>query len=326
MRCSVIACVVVFSCTSALPKEQRSTPATPSQFEIGRETHFDFGPPFVFYELFIVRSKADGSSVERILLTPAGHKCLAPAKLEAASGTISEPVAAILGSKNPCTIPEKALQHELKRGRHKLVFSFASVVMQVDCGSKTRLLRSRILDRDMFDAAANTPGYTSWTMRLLGRLDRAVGPGVMEKPVFPTVAEEETSSKVSDSQTLRDLAAGKYDALFQGGNFRLSDLYQDTQKRPAPASVRLVSSVPIQPEVYLQPEYPPLAKLARVEGAVSFIIEIDTKGAANNLAFQSGHPLLRAAVKRAVASWKFPADMITYKVWATIEFALNCAE
>jgi hypothetical protein len=293
---------------------------------MGRETHFDFGPPFDFYELFIVRPKADGSSVERIILTPAADKCFAPATLEAASGTISEPVALLLGSNNPCTIPEKELQHELTRGRHELVFSFANVVMQVDCGSKTRLLRSSILDRDMFDAAANTPGYTSWTMRLLERLDRAVGPGVMEKPMFPTLAEEETPSRVSDSQTLRDLAAGRYDALFRRADFRLSDLYKDTQKRPATPSARLVSSVPTQPAVYVPPQYPPIAKLAHLQGTVSFVVDIDTKGVANNLTFQSGHPLLRPAVEKAVASWKFPADTGTYKVQATIEFALNCAE
>jgi hypothetical protein len=149
----------------------------------------------------------------------------------------------------------------------------------------------------------------------------------MDKPVFPVLAEGEAPSKISDSETLRELGAGKYDGLFQGPDFRLSDLYKDTWKsRPPAPSVRLVGSVPAEPEVYVRPEYPPLAKLARIEGAVSFIVEVDAKGGANNLTFQVGHPLLRSAVQKAVSGWKFPPDVISYQVQATIEFALNCAK
>jgi len=161
------------------------------------------------------------------MLTPAGDKCFVPAKLEPARGSISEPIAALFGSKNPCTTPEKELQHELTRGRHQLVFSFANVVMQVQCGAETRLLRSSILDRDRFDPAPNTPQNTSWSMKLLEQLDRAVGPGAMDKPIFPILAEAEKPSEISDSETLRDLAAGKYDALFRSSDFRLSDLYRE---------------------------------------------------------------------------------------------------
>jgi outer membrane biosynthesis protein TonB len=64
--------------------------------------------------------------------------------------------------------------------------------------------------------------------------------------------------------------------------------------------------------------------MARVEGAVSFKAEIDTNGVATNLTFESGHPLLRRAVKEAVSGWRFPADAIRNEVQATIEFALNC--
>jgi hypothetical protein len=56
--------------------------------------------------------------------------------------------------------------------------------MAVQCGDQTRLIRMDILDRDMFDPAPKTPGHTSWTMTLMGRLDQTVGHSVMEPPVF----------------------------------------------------------------------------------------------------------------------------------------------
>lgn len=324
MRCSVIIYAVLVLCSSALPQDLRLASTLPNQFEIGRHTFIDIGPPFDFYELFIVRSTANGASVERITLTPAGDECISPAKLQIASASISDSVAAMLGSTNPCTIPEKALRRELKRRKKSLVFSGAEVVMQVQCGTQTRLIRSKILDRDMFDAAPNTPEHTSWTMRLLGTLDRAVGPGAMDQPIFPILGKEDVSAKESSSVALRDINAGKYDALFQGAPDKPSELYRAAQNHPPPPSVRLLSSVPIQPEAFVLPEYPPLARMVGVEGVVSFKVEIDAKGAANNLTFESGHALLREAVKKAVSGWRFPKDACNQQIQLTIEFALNC--
>jgi len=45
-----------------------------------------------------------------------------------------------------------------------------------NCGGETRLIRSDILDRDMFDASAHTPENTAWTMQLLEKLDKPLGP------------------------------------------------------------------------------------------------------------------------------------------------------
>ncbi len=69
MRCSVTVCAVLFLCCPAMCQD-RSAAVQPGQFEIGRHTFFDFGPPFNFYEIFIVRPSATGTSVERITLTP----------------------------------------------------------------------------------------------------------------------------------------------------------------------------------------------------------------------------------------------------------------
>jgi TonB family protein len=146
----------------------------------------------------------------------------------------------------------------------------------------------------------------------------------MDKPIFPIIAGEELPSKEPDSEILRDLSAGKYDELFQNEEFRLSDLYRAAQNHPPSPSVRLVSIVPPQPAVFGLPEYPALARLARIEGAVRFKIVVDTNGTATGPIFEGGHPLLRAAVKNAVDGWKFPPDGTTYEVQATIEFALNC--
>ena len=324
MRRSVIICLVGVLCSGAFPQDRKSSPELPSKFQIGRHTFMDIGPPFDFYELFTVRSAPSGTSIEKITLTPAGIECVSPAKIKVASVSITESISSVLESKNPCTIPEKQLRRELKRRKKGLVFSGADVVMQVQCGNQTRLIRADILDRDMFDSAPNTPQHTSWTMRLLSTLDRHFGPGVLDKPIFPGLQEEEASPQAPDSAALRDLIAGKYDALFPDAPHKFTDLYQAAQNPPPPPSVRLLNSGSIAPQLIPLPEYPPLARMVAVEGTVAVRGEIDANGAATNLTFESGHPLLREAVKKAARGWKFPIEVSKQQICLTFEFALNC--
>ena len=327
MRCRTIVialvCGVAGLSVPASPRNRRPPASPPQEFEIGRHTFFDFGPPSDFYELFLVRTTGNDTSIERITLTPAGG-CTQPAKVETASGKINAPIATLFGKTNPCAIPEKALRRELKRCKKCLVFSGADVAMQVQCGSTTRIIRSDILDKDMFDPAANTPEHTSWTMQLLGRIDQAVGPGAMDRPIFPVSEPEASPSPNLSSNALRDVNSGKYDLLFQKAPNKASDIYRAAQISPPKPSVQLVSSTPFQPQVIGMPAYPPLARAARIEGVVTFNIEIAPDGGTTNFIVDSGHPMLRETVKRAVAEWRFPKEAAGQKVQASIGFKTNC--
>lgn len=210
MRCRVSAfaillfCSALLLCANELPQMKSVSLSPPNQFVIGRHTFFDFGPPTDFYELFFIDSTASGASIQKITLAPPGNICIAPAKVEVESATSSEAPADILGGTNPCKIPEKELRRELKRCKNCVVFSGAEVVMQVQCGTQTRLIRSDILDRDMFDPSAKTPEHTSWTMRLLKKLDSAAGLGIAEKQrIFSIPDANEVPAVPSDSPILR---------------------------------------------------------------------------------------------------------------------------
>lgn len=324
MRWPLVFWTVFAVCIPALARDRHPASPPPNQFEIGRRTSFDFGPPFNFYDVFLVRPTTNGASIERITLTPPGNACVQPAKVEIRSTSVNESVAMLLGQVNPCTIPEKELHRELERCKKCLVFSGAYVAMQVQCGNQIRTIRSDILDKDMFDKAANTPEHTSWTMRLLTRLDQAAGPGVMEQPMFAIPGETKAPADSVPSEISGELSSGKYDALFEGAPDKPSDLYRASQK-PLPApTVRLLSSSPLQPELFVQPAYPPIPKLAHIEGSVSFKVWVNPDGSTKDFAVDSGHPMLREVVRQAVAGWKFPKGSADQHVQATIEFRLNC--
>ncbi|HMD97233.1 MAG TPA: M56 family metallopeptidase [Terriglobia bacterium] len=53
------------------------------------------------------------------------------------------------------------------------------------------------------------------------------------------------------------------------------------------------------------PEYPPLAKMARIQGDVVLEVTIDEDGTVTNLEVEDGHPLLVKAAMDAVRQWKY---------------------
>jgi hypothetical protein len=327
-RTIIILCGILSLRAIGLSRERKVAATVPSAFEIGRHTFIDTGPPFDFYEIMLVRSAPAGTSVEKFTLTPTGRRCLSPARVEVQSASLNLSIGDLLGSLNPCAIPEKSLQRELRQRRKGLVFSGADVVMQVECGSQTRLIRSDILDRDIFDAAPKTPKYASRTMQLLDELNKPLGAGVLDKPIFPELAKvEPRPHQIVDPQALLDVRTGKYDSLFEGAPDKPSELCREAEKPPPLApSVRLVSCQPFQPTFSELPKYPQLARMAQIEGLVSAELNIDADGNVAKFAFESGHPLLRPAVADAVSRWKFPRSASSWQIHLNIEFALNCHE
>ena len=63
----------------------------------------------------------------------------------------------------------------------------------------------------------------------------------------------------------------------------------------------------------VEPGYPPLAKVARVSGAVVVEVTIDEQGDVIDTQVISGHPLLRNAALKAARGWKFAPDKVYSK-------------
>jgi protein TonB len=55
----------------------------------------------------------------------------------------------------------------------------------------------------------------------------------------------------------------------------------------------------------VQPNYPPLARQARIQGQVVLQAEISREGTIQNLQLISGHPMLAPAAIEAVKQWRY---------------------
>ncbi len=60
----------------------------------------------------------------------------------------------------------------------------------------------------------------------------------------------------------------------------------------------------------VDPEYPPLAKRARIQGLVLLQATVDEEGRINELRLVSGHPLLNEAALAAVRQWRYSPTLL----------------
>lgn len=302
---------------------QRANVGMPDSLVIARHSFIDIGPPFDSYEVIRVKSDGSGLAVERALVTPLGPTCGPMATVEVVSGELRERMSDLLGGKNPCNIPEKELHRELKRCKHCLTFSGVNVTMQANCGGKLRQLRMDILDRDLFDSAPHTPENTSWTMGMLGQLDKVLGPGVWDKPIF--AVGDARAEPAPDTELVQEIRDAKYDALF-GKEQLVSQIAQDAAKAPPqPPSVEIESVTPIAPVSPTLPVYPPIAKAARVEGLVNVTFDISPEGRVQNIVVVDGPKMLQQSVTEGLSSWGFPPSAWGSSGRAAIRFRRNCA-
>ena len=72
------------------------------------------------------------------------------------------------------------------------------------------------------------------------------------------------------------------------------------------------------------PAYPPLARMARIQGTVRLEAVISTEGRIQNLRVLSGHPLLIKAALEAVAQWRYQPTLLNGEpVEVLTEIAVN---
>ena len=77
----------------------------------------------------------------------------------------------------------------------------------------------------------------------------------------------------------------------------------------------------------IQPNYPPLARQARIQGSVLLQAEISKDGSIQNLRLISGHPMLAPAAIEAVKQWKYKpyllnGEPVEIQTQVTIKFKL----
>ncbi len=70
----------------------------------------------------------------------------------------------------------------------------------------------------------------------------------------------------------------------------------------------------------VDPEYPELAKRARVQGKVNLAVTVDEEGHVSNVEVIGGHPMLLIAAEKAVKQWKYQPTLLNGKAIPVVAF------
>jgi Gram-negative bacterial TonB protein C-terminal len=326
MKIVSVVSLILISNGVCFAQKHRNQEPFPAEVVIGRDSFIDIGPPFNYYDLTFLISRGDETDVERVSLTPPADACYPRAEIKVAHVVLHESLSSLLQTTNPCNIPERALSAERKRRKKGLpVFSGMNISMQVQCADRTRLISADILDRDIFDQHPNTPRYTAWSRSLFEKLDQATGDRPWDTPIFTVADTASPASSTSQSANMQAIADGKYDSIFGNNSDRPSELYRLAQNAPRQPFIELTKSDPVRPAFYVDPVYPPIAKIAHVHGTVEFRLSVGDDGLAKNVSIDSGPKMLWQASTEAIAKWKFSPGDAGKVVLGSIRFGLNCA-
>ena len=100
-------------------------------------------------------------------------------------------------------------------------------------------------------------------------------------------------------------------------------------KKSTPTAITIGGNVAAANLIHMvQPQYPQLARISRIQGTVEFTATISKEGTIQNVTFVRGHPLLIKAAKEAVLQWRYrptllngePVEVVTDIV---VNFTLN---
>lgn len=98
--------------------------------------------------------------------------------------------------------------------------------------------------------------------------------------------------------------------------------------KPVAAVLRISSISEGNPIRKVQPAYPPLARSARIQGAVVLQAVISRQGAIENLRVLTGHPMLVRAAIEAVSQWRYRPYVLNHEpveveTQITVNFSLT---
>ncbi len=275
---------------------------------VGNASYFDFGPPFSFYNVYVLRPDGQNTSIDLLSLTPPANQCNAQTTFEHSQVVAHKTLASLL-EHDPCTITDKQILKESKRKRG-LQFSGAVLSMRLSCSGKERIIPMQFLEEDLFSDRPNPPKGVSWAMSLMERLAN-------EFKSHPSNSTEQTD-------VTHALAEGAYDNLYARPPHVLSRLYAESQVPVRSSEVTLVSST-VQPGVHVLPGYPPIAQAAHVEGDIELRGVIGEDGRLTSSSRTSGPELFEVSSKAALQKWIFKAEDAKKTVDVTLHFALNCS-
>jgi TonB family protein len=331
MRRYFLAVIVVFCVCVTLPfaysRSRESDPNALQGFFIVSHVVSDAAPIWFDY-ILDVRPKGTGTVIRDIRIAPLNSYCPRSVTVKAVEQVIPSSTVSSVAKFPLCSLPEEKFASAIKAAKPGIASIDDAVRFTIvaNCGSQDKVfdlpfpetLDFQLLKKRTPSVAALWTLAQEVTRRAFGRSFSFYGVSSGQDDEF-----QELGSRI-----ISELKAGKYDSGFVDEP-ALSSVLNDYVGPVAdhdPASVELVGISSAELEKYVPPNYPPLAKQARIEGEVGlrFLVDRDT-GDVKMIEVTSGHPLLVNSALTAVRQWKFrPGDQQKEPREVILKFGFRC--
>jgi hypothetical protein len=312
----------------------------PSSFYIVSVFFSDNGALF-YYRVIDVKPDGPDTIVRYVRVAPADVFCSKTKIVEAAQARVrNTSPAELVGKNDPCAIDPGQLAPVVKKyHRTSGIFEAISFGVVAQCGTNSVALG--LPD----DQQINTDRlkHSHPEMAALWHLSSDVIDGPFgNNDIFHDRSEKEAYSlQRAGEGIVAELRSGRYDAGLAAaskgnvGNWKspsfrslLEDYHGPIQRSEVQAwlTPRLLDADRFQFASFSAPNYPPLAKQARIEGKVELELAVDpTSGDVLSASSLSGHPLLVTNSIDSAKRWRFsPGSVASGKAQLIIEYSLRC--
>jgi TonB family protein len=282
-------------------------PSNPSEFYIV-SVGFSDALPGWHRSILEVRPEGPDLFVRYIRVMPFSNDCGEATKIVWTAVRLpSTTLSTLTAGQNLCAVRSSDLPRTLRSFPPTHLMSFGGDTWSIvaKCGTDARVLR--------------LPG--SWTVdmaRLKQRTPKTAALWTLESRIgtrafgsFPSgdVIPSDLASRLlsADDALLDELKSGRFDAGLQPGrSFKDDVALRRTANDALGGSVKLVDAGRFRFEQYFEPQYPPLAKQARIGGAVELQLGLNREtGTVQEVKVLSGHPILTQAAKESAQRWRF---------------------
>jgi TonB family protein len=280
--------------------------------------------PFWFEYLLDISPEGEGSRVRHVRIAPVASFCPSNVTIRGLEKSLNVPPNR-LSTVSLCSMSINDYNRSVSRFTKKqaAIFDTVGYTVAAHCGKDERTFHVPYLETFDFEGFRKASPSAAAIVGLYSDIEKQVSPN---EPINGTEHPRDYELQLTGQSFLPDLLSGHFDGAFDKG--RLQEMLQQYQGplksvEPVPALVDAGKWAFVK---LIDPEYPAVARMARIQGKVVLELKVDSNtGKVADVKVLSGPDLLQESATRAAEQWLFSPDQdLPPKITVTLDYSLAC--
>jgi TonB family protein len=284
---------------------------------------FSDAAPFWFEYILDVQPEGNGSRVRHIRIAPASSLCASVVTIRGMEKRVESPPGDLFAGLNFCSINVDSYNRLVaKFTRNAAIDDTVGYTVVASCGATQRVFNVPYLETlDLEELRKQSPD-ASHIIDLYSEVGKRVFPN---EPLNGMNHQKDYELQRTAQSFIPDLRSGSFDAAFPKGRLAaILDVYQGPVQAVEPQPVLVDTQWHFAN--YVNPVYPPLARMAAIQSKVQLELTVDTTtGRVTDARVLSGHELMRQSALDAAKQWTFSTNQsLPAEITAALDYSLTC--